>query len=160
MYRITLIVTFLFLNACAVNKTPLFSYNEHLLSLEKRMSLCKEVQNEKITDNKTTGLSSDALRAGIGYFYIRNSIACYKKEKSGMLIAAARVVGDKNISELIRYNAQLLIDSYGSDQKIISETRVEFESLTALEKEGLKKLTIALRPFNAISAAEYFLNDD
>lgn len=157
-FKCSIAMALMMLSGCSSNIDTVSSYNEKLFVLEKKLDECKSLEGKSIVGSKITGVSEEAIRAGLTYFYIKNSLECSEKEEKDLDSIVDDLISDPSVSEYIRINARHLKESMYSQSNMLIEHEEEFNSLSDHERKLLNQISISNRPFSPSAALEYYVD--
>ncbi len=146
-----------FLSACSSTVDSVSDYNEKLLTYEKKLNECNGLEAVDIKGAKLTGVSDEAIRIGLSYLYIKNSIDCTSKESEDLAASVDNLIDDQGVAEYIRVNARDLKETFSFQSQQLIEPEKYFNSLGYDDRKALNSISISSRPFNPSTALEYYI---
>jgi hypothetical protein len=154
--RIYFVIGIFILSGCGNNSDELAVYNSNLMKLEARLEVCSALELEKIDGPNKLSVSERELRIGLSYFYLKNSMECYKSERLAMLESARKLLESPRISNLISTNAKGVVALYSSDDAGLQQAENEFTALDENTKRKLVTLSVSTRVFSPSLANSYY----
>lgn len=156
--KCSIAMALMILSGCSSNIDSVSSYNEKLFLLEKKLNECKSLERKDIEGSKITGVPEEAIRVGLTYFYIKNSLDCTSKETEDLASSVASLIDDQGVAEYIKINARDLQGTISFQEKQLIEPEKYFNLLSDSDKKLLRSMGISNRPFNPSAALEYYID--
>ena len=158
LFKILTVMVVAFLSACSSSVDDVSGYNEKLFAYEKKLNECNRLETTGIEGEKISGVSEDAIRVGLTYFYIKNSLDCTAKEADALASSVEALIDGQIAAEYIKINARSLKESISFQSKQLLEPENRFNALSDNEKKVLNKISISNRPFSPSAALEYYID--
>lgn len=156
--KCSIAMALMILSGCSSNIDSVSSYNEKLFLLEKKLNECKSLERKDIEGSNIAGVSEEAIRVGLTYFYIKNSLECSEEEEKDLSFSIEYLIDDQGVAEYIKINARNLKESMSSQSSMLIEPEKHFNSLSDSDKKLLRSMGISNRPFNPSAALEYYID--
>lgn len=159
-FKYSIAMALMMLSGCSSNIDTVSSYNEKLFVLEKKLNECKSLEDKGIEGSKVIDVSEEAIRVGLTYFYIKNSLECSKEEEKNLGFSIEDLIDDQGVAEYIKINARNLKESISSQSNMLIEPEERFNSLSDIDKKLLNIMEVSKRPFNPSAALEYYIDSN
>ncbi len=156
--KCVLIIALMLLAACNEADTKSEQVTQVLADLEVRIKECDVLEEEAVTGRADLSISRNSLHVGLWYFHTKNSDACLGVNKTQLLALSKDIMESEDSSMITRTMAQALIDivtPQGAGLGL-TEAKLKFDALSDSDKNELLQLSLVNRPFNVITASQYY----